>query len=55
MSAKKNNTEVSERGSSMTNENNILLKLTDLLEKENLISVEEKNHVVMLIRQEGNI
>ena len=38
----------------MTRENNILIKIADILEKENLISIEERNRVVMMIRQEEN-
>lgn len=38
----------------MDNERSILLKLTDLLEREKLISVEERNRAVMLICQEEN-
>ena len=38
----------------MTRENNILIQIADILEKENLISIEERNRVVMMIRQEEN-
>lgn len=37
----------------MNTENTILLKLTDFLQRENLISAEERNRVVALIEQEG--
>ena len=33
----------------MNTENSILLKLTEILEKENLINVEERNRAVNLI------
>lgn len=52
MSALLPNKDVEERKIRMSSEKNILLKLTELLEKENLISAEEKNRAVMMIRQE---
>ena len=45
--------EVNERITTMKTEDNILLKLTDFLVKEKLISVEERNHVVTLIEKGG--
>ena len=44
-----------ERNAKMDNERSILLKLTDFLQKENLISAEERNRAVALIEQEGII
>ena len=43
-----------ERRIRMNAENSILLKLTEILEKENLINVEERNRMVNLI-EEGDI
>ena len=40
-----------ERRNIMKTENSILLKLTEILEKENLINVEERNRMVSLIEQ----
>ena len=45
--------EINERRLAMNTENTILLKLTDFLQKENLISAEERNRAVALIEQEG--
>lgn len=42
-----------ERKTIVKTENTILLKLTDFLQKENLISAEERNRAVALIEQEG--
>lgn len=54
MESMHSNQEYNERIYFMNAENNILLKLTDLLEREKLISAEERNRAVMLIRQEEN-
>lgn len=35
----------------MNTENSILLKLTEILEKENLINVEERNRMINLIEK----
>lgn len=43
-----------ERRNIMNTENSILLKLTEILEKENLINVEERNRMVNLI-EKGDI
>ena len=40
-----------ERRNSMNTENSILLKLTEILEKENLINVEERNRMINLIEK----
>lgn len=39
----------------MNNENSILLKLTDILEKEHLISVDEKLRAIDIIKRGGSI
>lgn len=43
--------EYRKRRNTMTNDNNILLKLTDMLQKENLITVHERNCAVELIER----
>lgn len=43
------NKDFTERRNFMNTENSILLKLTEILEKENLINVEERNRAVNLI------
>lgn len=40
-----------ERRNFMNAENSILLKLTEILEKENLINVEERNRMIYLIEK----
>ena len=40
-----------ERRNIMNTENSILLKLTEILEKENLINVEERNRMIYLIEK----
>ena len=40
-----------ERRNFMNAENSILLKLTEILEKENLINVEERNRMINLIEK----
>lgn len=40
-----------ERRNIMNTENSILLKLTEILEKENLINVEERNRMINLIEK----
>lgn len=40
-----------ERRKGMNTENSILLKLTEILEKENLINVEERNRMINLIEK----
>lgn len=40
-----------ERRKIMNTENSILLKLTEILEKENLINVEERNRMINLIEK----
>lgn len=51
MAGTKTSKDCKQRGNSMTNENSILLKLTEILEKENLISVHERNRVVELLEK----
>ena len=40
-----------ERRNIMNTENSILLKLTEILEKENLINVDERNRMINLIEK----
>lgn len=44
-----------QRRVTMNTEHDILLKLTDFLEKEKLISVEERNRAVSLIEKEDKL
>ena len=43
-----------QRRRDMITENKILLRLTDILEKEKMLSVEERNFAVDLLEREGN-
>lgn len=51
MESTRSNEICTERRKIMNAENSILLKLTEILEKENLIDVEERNRVVNLIEK----
>lgn len=53
MSVIKESRKIEEREHLMDTENSILVKLTEILEREHLISVEERNRAVDLIKTGG--
>lgn len=47
--------EIDERKLIISNEDNILMKLTEILEHEHFITVDERNRAIGLIEKEGRM